>query len=57
MDGIRAKTREKQVYRTRIGPKWRSLTIGKVRYQPDIFGVTLGVTLDALSELPQCQCI
>jgi hypothetical protein len=53
MDGIRAKTREKQVYRTRIGPKWRSLTIGKVRYQPDIFGVTLGVTLGPELQLPR----
>jgi hypothetical protein len=51
-DGSWVNTPEKQVYRTRISPKLRSLTIAQVRYQPDIFGVTLGVTEDARIELP-----
>jgi hypothetical protein len=33
--------------------RW-SLTIAEDRGQPDIFGVTLGVTLSALFELPPC---
>ena len=36
--------------------RW-SLTIAEDRGQPDIFGVTLGVTLSALFELPPCCAV
>jgi hypothetical protein len=41
------------VYRTRISPKWGSLTIAKVRYQPHKTWVTSWVTHDAPIELPR----
>jgi hypothetical protein len=41
------------VYRTRISPKRRSLTIAKVRYQPHKAWVTSWVTHDAPIELPR----
>jgi hypothetical protein len=51
-DGIRVKTLEKQVYRTRIGLQMMVANDAEDRGQPDILAVTLGVTPSALFELP-----
>ena len=51
-DGIRVKTLEKQVYRTRIGLQTMVANDRRGSGQPDISGVTFGVTLGVLLELP-----